>query len=368
MTERLVNQYRPEIVSAPGETLAEMLADRGMSQAELAERMGRPKKTISEIIGGKSELMPETALQLERVLGVPASFWSNLERNFRDYLVRAEEKQGLLKHADWPRKFPLGQMERYGMIRRESDSVEQIRALLAFFAVSTVGQWQSRYQDLAVAYRRPAKFEPDPYALTAWLRAGEREAQTTECAAFELEAFRVALVEARALTMVVDPKRFVPQLKALMSRCGVAVAFVPELKGSRACGATRWLGPQRALIQLSLRYKSNDHLWFTFFHEAGHIVLHGKREVFVEFHRGSTGTQVREDEANQFAAEILIPRQKLQLFLGEGLLSEARVRSLATECGIAPGIVVGRLQHDGVLPYTHLNKLKIGYEWSSPED
>ena len=368
MTERLLNQYRPEVVSAPGETLAEVLADRGMSQAELAERMGRPKKTISEIIGGKAELMPETALQLERVLSVPASFWSNLERNFRDSLARAAEKQELLKHADWPRRFPLAQMEEYDLIPRESDPVERIRSLLAYFAVSTVEQWQSVYQGIAVAYRRPARFEPDLYALTAWLRAGEREAQSMECASFDLNAFRAALVEARALTTVIDPKLFVPQLQALMCRCGVAVAFVPELKGSRASGATRWLGAQRALIQLSLRYKSNDHLWFTFFHEAGHIALHGKRGVFVEFHKGSTGTEAREAEADQFAAEILIPRRDLQLFLAEGRPSEARVRSFASECGIAPGIVVGRLQHEEVLPYSHLNAIKIWYDWKLSED
>ena len=54
--------------------------------AELAESTGRPRKTINEIIAGKAEITAETALQLERVLGIPASFWNNLERNYQESL------------------------------------------------------------------------------------------------------------------------------------------------------------------------------------------------------------------------------------------------------------------------------------------
>lgn len=368
MSERLTNQYLPESVAPPGETLAEIVADRGMTQAELAERMGRPKKTISEIVGGKAEITPETALQLERVLGVPASFWSNLERHYRDSLARASERRELLKHSDWPAKFPLRELTKFGWVRSAPDPVGQIRALLDFFSVSSVDQWQTRYREVAVAYRRPAKFEPDLYALTAWLRAGEREAQQVECAPFNLEAFRVALTEARSLTRIADPREFIPRLREIAARCGVVVAFIREVKGSRACGATRWLGPNRALIQLSLRYKSNDHLWFTFFHEAGHIVLHGKREVFVEFQNGSTGTELLEAEANAFAAEHLIPKKEFRGFMVRETFTEAAVRAFARECGIAPGIVVGRLQHERAIPFSHLNGLKIRYEWESPKD
>lgn len=368
MTSRVVNQYVPDVASPPGETLAEVLSDRGMSQVELAERMGRPKKTISEIIGAKAELTSETALQLERVLGVPASFWSNLERNYRDSLARAREREQFTLHAKWPSRFPLGQMARFGWIKRRADPAEGVRELLSFFAVSSIDQWEARYQNEAVAYRRPAKFEPDVYALTAWLRAGEREAERIECAAFDADEFRVALTDARRMTLDTDPDVFVPALRDLARACGVAVVFIPELAGSRACGVTRWISPTKALIQLSLRYKSNDHLWFTFFHEAGHVLLHGKREIFLEVASGRVGNAEREAEADRFAADLLVPRRDFVRLLESAPFSEQGVRAFAKEIGIAPGIVVGRLQHDEHLPHSHLNYLKIRYTWQPATD
>lgn len=368
MTERLTNQYTPDIASAPGETLAEMLEDRGMSQAELADRMGRPKKTINEIIAAKAELTPETALQLERVLGVPASFWGNLERNYREYLARAAEMNVLREHADWPRNFPMRQMEAFGWIMCPADKTARVRTFLDYFGVSSIAQWETRYAEALAAFRLPKKFEPDIYALTAWLRAGEREALSIECEPFSPGEFRGMLQEARSLTLESDPDVFVPRLRTLGSQCGVAIIFVPELKGSRACGATRWLGPTKALIQLSLRYKSNDQLWFTFFHECGHIELHGKREAFVEVARGSSGSKAREEEANKFAADLLIPRSAMRRFLDAGDLSERGVVAFAKSVGIASGIVVGRLQHDGELEFSELNQLKIWYRWSRSSD
>ncbi len=368
MTSRIANQYVPDVASPPGETLAEILADRGMSQAELAERMGRPKKTISEIIGAKAELTSETALQLERVLGVPASFWSNLERNYRDSMARVREREQFTLHAKWPTRFPLGQMAKLGWIKRKSDPAEAVRELLSFFAVSSIDQWQARYENEAVAYRRPAKFEPDIFALTAWLRAGEKEAEAIECEAFSADAFRGALTDARKMTLETDPDVFVPALRDLARACGVAVVFIPELARSRACGVTRWISPTKAVIQLSLRYKSNDHLWFTFFHEAGHVLLHGKREIFLELASGRVGNADREAEADRFAADLLISRKDFARLLASAPFAEQGVRAFAKEIGIATGVVVGRLQHDEHLPHSHLNHLKIRYTWARATD
>jgi len=197
----------------------------------------------------------------------------------------------------------------------------------------------------------------------AWLRQGEVEAGRLDCGTFDREAFIGVLGRARRLTGEL-PQSFVPALQELCGPCGVAVVFVPELPGLRVWGATRWLSPTRALIQLSLRYKTDDHLWFTLFHEAGHILLHNKRDVFVE-----SGISDDEEEraADRFAANHLIPPSDFQRLRQEAPFSEGAVREFAQELGIAPGIVVGRLQHDGLLSFTHLNRLKRHYEWAVPE-
>jgi HTH-type transcriptional regulator / antitoxin HigA len=201
------------------------------------------------------------------------------------------------------------------------------------------------------------------YSLTAWLREGERCAHQVTRAPFDLAAFRQALHEARTLTAERDANKSMVGLTRLLAPCGVAVVLVPELAGSRACGATRWLGPQKAMIQLSLRYKSNDQLWFSFFHEAAHVVLHGRRDVFVEIAGGRSGSAEREAEADRWAADRLIPRADLQRLLSRTPLSGTAITSFAQELGISPGIVVGRLQHDGEIPFSHFNDLKVRYRW-----
>src|ERR1035438_10206680 len=106
MSEQIQNQYVPDVVSPPGETLLELLESRRMSQAELADRTGRPKKTINEIVRGKAAITAETALQFERVLGIPASFWMAREQNYREALARCEELSTLESQSEWLETVP----------------------------------------------------------------------------------------------------------------------------------------------------------------------------------------------------------------------------------------------------------------------
>ena len=161
----------------------------------------------------------------------------------------------------------------------------------------------------------------------------------------------------------------------LCAAAGVAVTFVPELPKLRLWGATRWLTPDKALVQLSLRYKTDDHVWFTFFHEAGHVLLHGKRTVFVEntpvgvrpTQDTQTGTpqgsEEEEAQANKFAADFLIPPDRYGEFVEAGSKSCVAIQAFAKDLGIASGIVVGRLQHDSVISYSACNGLKARFRW-----
>jgi addiction module HigA family antidote len=352
------NMYVPDEVSPPGETLLEVLEERGITQADLAERTGRPRKTINEIIKGKATITPETALQLERALGVPASFWNSRERIYREFLAKREERSRLSSRVAWADQFPLREMIKRGWLPDlRSDKVGMLEALLSFFGIASPDQWEPVWQ--GVAFRKARK--SDQYALAAWLRRGQIEGERSSCAEYNAERFRSELRQIRKLTRL-EPGEFQPRLIEMCKNCGVVVAFVPELPRSGASGATLWIGPLRPLLLLSLRYKTDDHLWFTFFHEVGHILLHGKREVFIE---GLDGEDRHEREANQFAAELLIPAKQLRAFTGcHRHLSQESIKGFAEELGIAPGIVVGRLQHEGLLPRAHCNALKRRLEWT----
>lgn len=359
------NQYTPDYVSPPGETLEEILDERDMSQAELAERMGRPRKTISEIINGKAAITPETALQLERVLGIPAIFWNNRERHYREALARKEEQERLSKQVEWLNQIPVKDMVKKRWIQLYQDKVEQLREVLNFFGVASPDQLQIVLSGTNVYFRKSPKSQSDKSAVAAWLRRGEIEADEIKCTPYNASKFKETLQQVRTLT-VEPPEIFQPEIVRLCAIAGVAVVFVPELPKTQVCGATRWLKPDRALIQLSLRYKTDDHLWFAFFHESGHILKHRKRELFLEFKENQGDKE--EKEADTFAADLLMPPVQLKRFLASGKQrSKDGICQFALEIGIAPGIVVGRLQHDGVLPRNHCNELKCKLRWATDD-
>lgn len=358
MNKPLHNQYTPDTVSAPGETLLEILENLGMTQAQLAERTGRPKKTINEIIKGKAAITPDTALQLERVLGVSASFWNQREQHYRESLARQAEYESLTEQKKWVNQFPFKKMVAHGWIEPHEDPVERLRGLLSFFGIVSPTQWEGV---AGVAFRR-AQVAGEPHATSVWLRQGERMAQQMVCQPYDSERFTQVLHQVRALTPTL-PAGFDRQVTDWCAQAGVAVAFVPELPRVRISGAARWLSPHKALIQVSLRYKTDDQLWFTFFHEAGHILKHGKRDFFTD--GDEPVHDAKEAEANTFAADFLIrPADYRQFIKPPGKpYSKEEIRRFAAQQGIAPGIVVGRLQKDGHLPHTHCNDLKRKLHW-----
>ena len=361
MSSAIRNQYAPDDVSAPGETLLEVLAGRGMSQAELAERTGRPVKTINEIVKAKTAITPETALQFEMVLGVPASFWTSREQQFRESIARQRETESLLAQVRWIENFPYEAMMKLEWIPKASEPIKILHCLLMFFGVASPSICDDVWSQCGVAFRQSQTFESSKGALIAWLRRGELQAQTIPCAEYNEPRFRSALQSIRIMTRELS-EDFADNVVKGCCEAGVRVAFVPELPGTHAWGATRWLTASSALIQLSLRYKTDDHLWFTFFHEAGHILLHGKRDCFVE--DGQNPSSKREAEANSFASDWLIPEREYIRFVARSRFTCAAISEFASELRIAPGIVVGRLQHDGHLRHNQCYHLKKRLGWA----
>lgn len=356
--------FRPDYAIPPGEILEETLEARGLTKAEFAERCGRPAKTISEIIAGKAAITPETAIQFERVLGVAARLWTNLEVQYRLRLAESAESEKLASHQEWAKRFPIAAMAKFGLIRLPSDAGLLVKELLDFLGIGGVEAWSKRFEQYATSYRGSLSFKSAPESLAAWLRWGDQIAETADAAPFDAERFRAALVEIRSLTRdQVDAWR--PRLVELCRTCGVIVVFVPELPKTHISGAARWVSKDRALIQLSLRHKTDDHLWFTFFHEAAHILLHGKRDVFIDEGMDGPVDDVKENEADRFASDHLIPAAAWRQFVASGRFSPRAVWGFARAQGIAPGIVVGRLQRDKLIPFNRLNVLKQRYEWTS---
>lgn len=353
-------EYQPDYAASPGAVLEEHLAVRGLSHAEFARRCGRSAKLISEIVAGKAPVEPATALQFEKVLGMDARIWLGIEADYRLHQNRTAEAYDEEAIA-WAKGFPISELVRRGVIEGPTRGGEFVPQLLAFFGVATVDAWHTRYSATRIAYRHSPAFKSDSFALATWLRLAEVDVVEQVSTDFCEPEFRNALGQVRTFTCKPIDEALRETLR-LCNAAGVALALVKPLTKTRLSGAAWWLSPRRPIIALSARHKMDDHFWFSFFHEAAHILLHGKKIVFVDDTSGSDDDI--EAEANSWAADFLLPQKSWGRFLGDGPFSRERVRLFAEQESVAPGIVVGRLQYEQRLPWqSSLNNLKVKLKW-----
>jgi len=357
--------FAPDWVSPPGDTIVDLLDDRGWPQSELAARLGYSPKHVNQLIKGKVPLSEDAALRLERVLGGSAGFWLAREAKYREHCARLEAAQAHAEWVDWLEELPVKEMMAARAIPKcRVDARNKpgiVEACLRFFGVATPDEWRELYAGMQVAYRRSRMEQSDVGAISAWLRMGEQQAAGLDGPRYDRARFEKALVSIRDLTQA-PPEDFEPLMRAMLQEAGVAFVLVPAIPRAHVSGVARWVTPTRPLIQLSLYGKTNDRFWFTFFHEAAHILLHAstreaKKSVFLDDPNDGHADDPDEHEANVWAGDWLIPPECADDL--PTLSSEAAINAFAHEIGIHPGVVVGRLQHDGLMPYaTPLNRLK----------
>lgn len=354
--------WSPDWAVHPGEHLAEYLESRGWSQAEFARLAGLSCKLVSTIINGTNPVSAETALKLEHVLGMKADIWTGLQSDWDLHAARKVRQQNAEECKAFLGRFPVKDLVSRDVLPKGASIEVMCESLLTFLGIGTPSAFEAKLRNLAVQHRHSKSFESDENHVAAWLLIGERHARAMKLPAFDEHRFVQAIAEVRGLTCE-QPEVFAPRMIELCAASGVAVVFEPPLPKTRLFGSARWIDGSRAIIQMSLRMKSNDHFWWTFFHEAGHIMLHRGRTFADD--QGGVGDGA-EDEADAWAEEQLVGRNRFDQFCQTAPRSEAAVRLFANEVGIHPGIIVGMLQHRGVLPYRNLNGLKARFEWAKP--
>ena len=348
--------FEPDWVSPPSETIADALAERRMSTAEFAERLGLPLERVLDLIEGSSPITLEIARRLHGSLGGSVAFWMARDYRFRENASRLLDEDG-----HWLARLPLRDMARQGWIPPRSSPQANLASCLRFFGVSSVAQWRNNYDQLraAVAFKTSPSLDSKPEAVAAWLRRGEIQATATETRPWNEKGFRDSLADIRDLTTDNHPDRFLPAIKSICASHGVAFELVHAPTGCRASGAARFLDESKAMLLLSYRHRTFDHFWFSFFHEAAHLILHDRSRLFLD----GMGSEVAaiEREADSFAEDILLPGDAREAL--EGVAKSAKaVVSFARSIGVAPGIVVGQMQHRGLVPHGWLNRLKRRFE------
>lgn len=373
-----MHKFQPDFApKAPGEYLRMFLEERGMKIVDFARRTGRPTKTISEIISGSASITPDTALQFEKVLGDGASFWLGLQTKYLLSQARAKDQvsSNQKEAVAWARKFSVKEMLQLKLIDHKPDKDSLVDTILRAFAVSSVSAWDSHWNErLRLSrFKQQDHTKIDPYNVAVWLRCGERIADGIETAPYSQSTLRDSLAGIR--NMAVRPWQESSNLLVeSCARAGVAVAFVPSVPNTGLRGCAYWASKDKAVIAVSDRMKSEERMWFSFFHEACHILEHSKRSVFIDHDANRSDLTLDldiEQEADQFAAEFLIPTRVVRAFqnsftnIGHGMTEES-FRKFAKENDVSAGLLLERLQHEEIMPQnSRLNsklKRKIQFE------
>lgn len=346
-----------ELLSKPGDTIFETIQHIKMSQAELAERMGKTPSKINDLISGKEPITVATAFQLEKVLGIDAQFWLNREMLYREKLSRLEQEEGLEECKDWLKMQPIKELKECGYLKTKKSGSAMAEECLKFYGVAAPLQWESLYVDQYVSakFRKSEAHKSTLGGLAAWLRIGEIEMKKRKLNSYNKETFKQSLVEIRNLVRH-HPEDFASRLQQYCASAGVALVYTICIPKAPISGVARWVGGN-PLIQLTDRYKSNDHFWFSFFHEAGHILLHGKKDVFIEDLDEFEANPQKEIEADDFANKFLLP-EDITAELPNNI-TEKDIRQIARKYNTHAAIVLGRLQHLKKLPYSFGASLKL---------
>lgn len=349
--------FMPDWISAPGRTIASVLNQQELSVEEFARAIGWSRERATTLIEGRRSITPAVAKSLSETIGGTQEFWLAREQQYRDDIARLQSQGSSAAATAWLSELPLADMVRSGWVRSEGTAVAQSQACLDFFGVADVSAWRRDYGPIlsAVAFRTSPSFSSEPGAVLTWLRYGQLQAERITCGRWNKDAFRTVLPQLRKLTRNREPQSFIPKLRDACARVGVAIVIARTPNGCHASGATQFLSSQKAMMILSFRHLTDDQFWFTFFHEAGHLVLHDRKALFIE--DKSEATSSEEDEANAFAQDILVSRDQLAL-LSELPLNRQSILQFAVKAGVSRGIVVGQLQHMRRLKQTQFNHLK----------
>ena len=352
-----------DLAIPPGEFLSEILEDLQMTQLDLAKRMGRPAQAINEMIKGNKAITPETAIQLEQVVSVPAHIWTNLESEYRLVQAKAEEELAIAEEASLISKFPYTDLVKQKMVKATRSKLIKVCELRKFFGVSSLRNLDV-VKSYNPAFRLSGNNNTSKEAIAAWLRTGSLLSQRIETATYSKTKLLSTIPLIRALTLEIDPNIFLEKLKTYLASSGVALVVIPHYPKTYVTGATFWESKNKAVIMMSLRGSWGDIFWFSLLHEIAHIILHGKRSVFIEGKTKNEEHKEQESEADKFASDNLIPQKQYSDFINGVNFTQESIKCFSEKICIHPGIITGRLQHDSLLPYTK-HPCRVRYKWKN---
>lgn len=352
-------ELKKSLISPPGETIQEHIDEIGMSQAELAKRLGRSIPKLNELIKGKAPITKETASKLEYVLGIPISFWLNLERLYQEEQLEIKRLEELEKYKVWLNSFPIKKMKELGILPNTIDKRTLVDSLLKYFRVASPMQWLAIYEGSSLAFKIELRHTAEPQAISVWLRLGELQAEKLKVAHFDPKVFRNNLHKLKQISFE-HSDTWMEDLQTVCAAYGIALVYTPCIAKAPIYGATRWIkNNSMPLIQLTDRRKDYSSFWFTFYHEIAHILLHGKKDIFINGLDSIEPDLAKENEADKFAERMLLSEKERNELFQNTEVSINFILNYSKKFKSHPSIIAGQIERKYKLyGNSILNRLK----------
>lgn len=341
----------------PGAFIREWLDENDMSQGELARRMDVSSKHVSKLLSG-ARLTEDVALKLELVTGIASRIWLSYEATYRADLARIGATAQMAAHIDEIQAYPVPFLRKQGFISATARKPgELVLEVLAFFGVASLDELHRRSMPPGVAFRQDAAVAVSAAAVQTWLQIIHLEVAASDPVDHEFDAaiLEELIPSLRALSATADESTGATLVSEL-ANAGVKLLFVQETPGIRAHGIAFWDRGRFPVVALTARGKEDGKFWFSLFHEICHLLKHKHDDVYIDYVK-EPGSEIdaREAEADSFASDVLISsKDALRL---PSLHSKNDIASFAAEIGVSPGVVVGRLHHEGLWPHSHGREL-----------
>ncbi|MCK7485140.1 MAG: HigA family addiction module antitoxin [Bacillus subtilis] len=360
MTNSNYVEYKNEITFHPGYFVKEWIEQEEMSQEEFAHRVNMTPKTLSKLVNGLTPLTTEMANAFAAVTGTSIDLWQNLQSRYDAALIRIHARKELEEDIALIDQSICKFFSAIQVIPMKMNVEDVVVKLRGFFR-------QARLSNLVapsamVNYRADAigKAEMNPLLVNLWVETMVIEAKDILTQPFSLHRIEEALSTIRAMTRRRSSGIFEP-LRSLLQSCGVAFVVLPYLSKSHIKGATKWLSKDRVVIGLNNQHKFADAFWFTLFHELYHVMQQRRNEISIDFDfRGKPNDE--EAAADAFARDALIAPSDYVTLRQNWPITYPQLVKFADAIEIDPGIVIGRLQHDHLIPFSQWNQYKTTYE------
>jgi len=360
MKTNIKNEKQAARVFHPGEILLDELNERQLTQAEFSEIIGRPARTVNEIIKGKRGITPETAGVIAAGLGTSPDMWLSMQAEYDLFTLNKKTKdkpQDIQDRSVLYSLFPIADLLRRNYIKKKVNVNDLQKEILSGLGLASINEFKS----FTGAHFRASEGDIVHNYLKTWVVLAKKLATSKSAGTYNQDKLIEFAKTIRSFSSDVSGiKKVIEQLNKL----GVRVIFLPHFSKTRVDGAACWLDDKSPLIIMSLRYERIDNFYFTLLHEIGHIVLHSSSDsspCFIDdIH--SPSKDDKEKAANKFAVinlglEGVVPSLK---FID---ITPQILNKKSEELGIHPSLLIGHLQYENLLNYTayqrFLNKNKV---------